>query len=376
MEALAQVAGGVAHELNDLLTVITSHASLLLDLEDPATETVEPLNQICAAGERAAGLIRQLLVFSGEQPIHLQILDVNRLIGETIPGLRRLLGDGVTIEPSLTASLPLVRADAGMMEQILINLALNAREAMPAGGRLSIVTEAVAITEADAKRNPAGRPGSFVCLKIGDTGCGIAPEILPRIFEPFFTTKGPGKSGGLGLAAAWGIIQQQEGWLTVESTVNVGTVFKVFLPAAPAGAVADPVIRSGEKISGGREVIMLVEDEAPVREVTVAVLQKHGYRVLQAGSVEEALEVWKWHGERIALLLTDLVLPGQITGPELAGKLRAAKPNLKVICLSGVSSEGAPRFPALPAGSFFLRKPCQPRVLARTVRNVLDGKQP
>jgi CheY-like chemotaxis protein len=375
MEALAQVAGGVAHEFNDLLTIITGHASLLLDAEDPATETLEPLNQISAASERAAGLLRQLLIFSRQQPMHPQNLDLNGLIEGTVLGLRRLLGEQITIETSLAASLPLIRADAGMLEQILINLALNAREAMPEGGQLILATEALAITEAGAKLEPPSRPGSFVCLKITDTGCGIDPEVLPRIFEPFFTTKDAGKSAGLGLAAAWGIVQQHAGWLEVKSAVNEGATIKVFLPAAPAGAVAEPVIHSGEKI-GGREVILLVEDEASVREVAVAMLQKHGYRVLQAGSAEEALEAWKWHALRIELLLTDLVLPGHITGPQLAERFRAEKPTLKVICLSGYGREDSERVPKLPVGGHFLRKPCRPRVLARAVRALLDGKQP
>ena len=375
MEALAQVAGGVAHEFNDLLTIITGHASLLLDAEDPATETLEPLNQISAASERAAGLLRQLLIFSRQQPMHLQNLDLNGLIEGTVLGLRRLLGEQITIETSLAASLPLIRADAGMLEQILVNLALNAREAMPEGGQLILATEALAITEAGAKLEPPSRPGSFVCLKITDTGCGIDPEVLPRIFEPFFTTKDAGKSAGLGLAAAWGIVQQHAGWLEVKSAVNEGATIKVFLPAAPAGAVAEPVIHSGEKI-GGREVILLVEDEASVREVAVAMLQKHGYRVLQAGSAEEALEAWKWHALRIELLLTDLVLPGHITGPQLAERFRAEKPTLKVICLSGYGREDSERVPKLPVGGHFLRKPCRPRVLARAVRALLDGKQP
>ena len=375
MEALAQVAGGVAHEFNDLLTIITGHASLLLDAEDPATETLEPLNQISAASERAAGLLRQLLIFSRQQPMHPQNLDLNGLIEGTVLGLRRLLGEQITIETSLAASLPLIRADAGMLEQILVNLALNAREAMPEGGQLILATEALAITEAGAKLEPPSRPGSFVCLKITDTGCGIDPEVLPRIFEPFFTTKDAGKSTGLGLAAAWGIVQQHAGWLEVKSAVNEGATIKVFLPAAPAGAVAEPVIHSGEKI-GGREVILLVEDEASVREVAVAMLQKHGYRVLQAGSAEEALEAWKWHALRIELLLTDLVLPGHITGPQIAERFRAEKPTLKVICLSGYGREDSERVPKLPVGGHFLRKPCRPRVLARAVRALLDGKQP
>jgi CheY-like chemotaxis protein len=376
MEALAQVAGGVAHELNDLLTVITGHSSLLLDTADLPAESLEPLNQIYAAGERAAGMLRQLLIFSRQQPMKLQNLDLNALIEGATAALRGLLGEHIAIEPGFCASLPLIQADAGMMEQVLTNLVTNAREAMPGGGRVTIATEAVAITEAGATLDPAKRPGNFVCLKIADTGCGIAPEILPRVFEPFFTTKAAGKGAGLGLAAAAGIVQQHRGWLEVESAVNAGTTFRIFLPAAPAGAVADPVIRSGEGILGGREVVLLVEDEAPVREVTTAILQKHGYRVLQAASADEALEAWKWHALRIDLLLTDMVLPGQVTGPELAERFRAGKPNLKVICLSGYGREDSAQFPALPPGSHFLRKPCRPRVLARAVRAVLDGKQP
>lgn len=376
LQALAQLAGGLAPALNDLLTVITGHASLLLDRTDADAPTRESLNQIYTAGERAVSLIRQLLLFSGRETLHAQVLDLNPRIEETGPVLRRVLGAEISVELRLADGLPPVAADAGMLEQILLGLAWNARDAMPHGGQFVVTTTTVELADADMKKFPGGRPGNFVALAVSDTGSGIAPEILPRIFEPFFTTKAAGRSTGLGLAAIFGIVQQHHGWLAVESTVGTGSTFNVFLPAAPPEARAETPERAAGKSGGGGEAILLVEDEAAVREFTTAVLQRYGYRVLQASNGTDALEVWKWHGSRIALLLTDLVLEDHMTGLDLAKKLRAAKPGLGVICTSGYGREIMARSGALPGGCHFLQKPCRPQALAGAVRAVLDGQIP
>lgn len=375
MEAIGQLAGGVAHDFNNILTVINGHAGLLLESEALSPEQVESLHRIYTAGERAASLTRQLLVFSRKQVMHRQSVDLNAILDELAKLLGRLLGEHIRLELTLSRPLPLVEADACMVEQIAMNLAVNARDAMPRGGRLIVRTEVVDFTQANVKHYPQGRVGRFICLSVGDSGCGIAPEILPRIYEPFFTTKEIGKGTGLGLATVFGIVKEHSGWIAVESSVGIGTTFKVFLPVALDQATVSAGALSEGKISGGKETILLVEDEGSVREFAVAVLQKYGYRVLQAASGVEALETWKWHALRIDLLLTDMVMPDNMTGLELAEKLRAEKPGLKVICTSGYSSGMMGLFSALPTGSRFLHKPYQLRTLAKTVRETLDRNE-
>ena len=374
MAALAQVAGGMAPALSDLLTVIRGQAGGLLDGADPSSATRPPLNQIYTAAEKAVSLIRQLTVFSGQQTMQAVTLDLNVLLDETVGGLHRLVGDGVALECQPATHLTLLVADADMIEQMLIVLTQNACEAMPNGGRLRLATELVEVTADTARSWPEGRPGDFVILTVEDTGRGITPEILPRIFEPFFTTKARGQSAGLGLAAVFGIVRQHRGWIDVQSAVGTGTSFRVFLPAAPAGAVAAAGGESARCRAGGKETLLLVEDDAAVREFTVIVLKDQGYRVLQAASGLEALEVWQWHGPRIKLLLTDMVLEGPMNGLELAARLRAERPSLKVICTSGHQREDMQRFPELTEGYRFLQKPWRPLVLQAAVRALLDDK--
>lgn len=376
MEAIGQLAGGIAHDFNNILTIINGQAALLMDQPDVPREQAEALRQIYTAGERAAGLTRQLLVFSRKQAVRLRPVDLNEIIDEAAKMLRRLIGEHIRLELSLSSRLPCIEADPGMIEQVLMNLALNARDALPQGGRLVVMTEVRSIDDAGARRQAGARPGNFVCLSVCDNGCGIAPEILPQIFEPFFTTKEVGQGTGLGLATAFGVIQQHGGWLAVDSQVNLGTTVQVFLPAIASPAPVSPARPAGAKISGGGETILLVEDDASVREFALAVLQKDGYRVLQAGCGAEALEVWAWHSSRIDLLLTDMVMPNRPTGLELAAKLRAEKPALKVICISGYSRETMDRFSAPSAEMQFMQKPYRPQDLAREVREILDRKTP
>ncbi len=398
MEALGRLAGGVAHDFNNLLTVINGYASHTLARRDLPEHVVHPLRQIYSAGERAANLTRRLLVFSRKEAMNLKPLDMNACIQETVTLLGRLIGEDIALSLLLAPGLPPVEADAGMIEQVLMNLAVNARDAMPAGGQVIIRTEPREIDASEARTQPARRAGRFVRLSVTDTGAGIPAEVLPRIFEPFFTTKKSGESTGLGLAMIFGIAEKHRGWVEVESRVAEGTTFHVFIPAlpdaesecppasgsasAPASGPApsagpapgvDPAPISRPGGASGGETILLVEDEQAVREFARAVLQHHGYRVLQAASGKDALETWKWHGPRIRLLLTDLVLPDDLSGLELARRLRVEAPELKVILASGYSRDRIDRHSPLPGTIRFLQKPYQPRLLAEVVRETLDS---
>jgi CheY-like chemotaxis protein len=337
--------------------------------------TREAARQIYTAGQRASSLTRQLLYFSRRRPIEQTSLDLNQTIEEVATMLRRLIGENIDLKLELTPKLGPISADVSMMEQVLVNLTVNARDAMPQGGRLTVSTELVDLSATDVRGHSEARPGRFVRLRVQDTGCGISKENLNRIFEPFFTTKEVGKGTGLGLATVFGIIKQHHGWLDVESQVGVGTLMSAHLPIAPDSELASPksVPVSGSVV-GGRETILIVEDETSVREFAVAVLQPLGYRLLQARSGRDALEVWKWHGSRIQLLLTDMVMPDELTGPQLADKLVAAKPELAVIFTSGYSQEMADRVFPSGRGARFINKPYSPRQLGTLVREALDAR--
>lgn len=371
MELLAQIAGGIAPALSDLLTVIKGQTGKLLDEADHEGVMHETLTQVYTAAEKASSLMRQLLIFSRQQTPNLVRMDFNRLINETVGVLHRLVGEKITLELWLTPGLPHILADADMLEQILVILALNARDAMPEGGRLLIMTTAANIPAGTLNNQPGSASGEYLVLEVEDTGRGIPPENLPRIFEPFFTTKGGGRTIGLGLATVFGVVAQHGGWITAESAPASGSRFKVFLPAVQS-TLADAVdsVQSARPLRGG-ETILLVDDEPSIREFTAAVLQEQGYRVLQADSVANALETWKWHAPRIRLLLTDMVLVDQISGLQLAAKLRAGNPGLKVICTSGHQRDTMDRFPELSRGYEFLQKPCRPQTLLTTVRRLL-----
>ena len=375
MELVGQLAGGIAHDFNNVLAIINGWTSLLLEEEFSQTELHETLREIFSAGQRAAGLTRQLLYFSRKRSIDRYPLDLNVVIEEVSTMLRRLIGDNIKLELELSAEKPVIEADAGMMEQVLMNLAVNARDAMAHGGKLVISSRILEISEAEARETREARPGRFARLRVEDTGCGIAPETLPRIFEPFFTTKEVGRGTGLGLATVFGIVKDHRGWIEVASEIGAGTAFNIFLPAAASLAVepVKPNLPLG-RVAGGGETVLAVEDEPSVGDFIVAVLKPYGYRVLRASSGDEALEVWKQHIDRIDLLLTDVVMPGDLTGPELAAKLLAAKPNLAVILSSAYDPEAM-------AGQFtreedvrFIQKPFPPRLLAKLVREVLDRR--
>ena len=376
MESIGQLAGGIAHDFNNILTVIQGHAALMSMSSHLNPEDAESAHEIAFAAEHATSLTRQLLTFSRRQVMVPGALDLNEIVGGVTKMLRRVLGEDITLECKSSDHLPSIWADAGMMEQILINLSVNARDAMPRGGCLSITTTKGIIDETELQQNPEATPGPVVCLTVSDTGCGIAPENLTKIFEPFFTTKEVGQGTGLGLATVYGIVKQHQGWITVQSAVNHGTTFRICFPAQNlrAGTSTLPTPPQ-EAIRGGGETILLVEDERAVRLLVEHVLKSYGYTIIAADSGPAALQAWHQHSGKIDLLLTDMVMPGGLTGRELADQLRLHQPKLRIIFTSGYSPETAGRDLHLREGINYLQKPYPPRKLAQCVRDCLDSSK-
>jgi PAS domain S-box-containing protein len=368
MEAIGQLAGGVAHEFNNLLTAILGYTALLIETTDQP-EMAADLQEIRIAGERAGSLTRQLLTFSRKQQVQPALLDLNEVLSELEKTIRQVIGEAVALETIKAASLGQIRADPKQIEQILVNLAANARDAMPAGGRLRIETTSDIIPP--DPRDPSAAPTPCVTLVVSDTGTGIPPEIADRIFEPFFTTKAPGKGTGLGLAMVYGIVSQTSGMITVESERTGGATFRIRFPAIDVPAAATlPEARPGQPY-GGTETILLVEDEVGVRHLVQRVLASKGYRVFEARDVAHAAEIAHEHTGAIHLLLSDVVMPG-LSGPELATKIVARRPEIRVLFMSGFANRLSVEFGA-PDGVSILHKPFTPENLARTVRERLDA---
>jgi two-component system, cell cycle sensor histidine kinase and response regulator CckA len=378
LEAIGQLAGGIAHDFNNLLTVIGGNVDLArMNTEGLPDAVTDCLDQISAAGTRAANLTRQLLAFSRKQMMQSQSVDLDGVIMNLSKMLKRLIGEDVELNCHYTPGLPRVQADVGMVEQVLVNLAVNARDAMPDGGQLVVSTEEVTFEATPVPSHPEARAGNFVCLTVKDTGTGIRPEVLPRIFDPFFTTKDVGKGTGLGLATVYGIVKQHQGWIEVSSQVGLGAAFKIHLPALQCVRPAQSErVTDDLQPPRGTETILLVEDEEYVRSVTRNILENSGYRVLEAGSGPEALRVWESAGPKIDLLLTDIVMPEGMNGRRLAEELRGRKTSLKVIFQSGYDGEVVSTSTDFlyRTSSCYLQKPTSSRELLRTVRNCLDGK--
>ena len=375
MEAIGQLAAGVAHDFNNILTVIQGHADLLLHSPKVTPETEKPLLQICQASERAGKLIKQLLMFSRKQVLQLRFVDVNEIISNVSKMLQRLLGEHVQFDFIQGQNLAPLYADGGMIEQILLNLSINARDAMPGGGRLIISTAQVVLEPMASILNPEARPGNFICLSVKDTGCGMDHATLHHLFEPFFTTKETGKGTGLGLATVYGIVKQHQGWIVVDSQLNAGSTFSIFLPSAAreTATVAPEAPEARPTVPGGHETILVVEDESALRELVVSILELYGYKIYQAETGVAALKVWEKHKDEIDLLLTDMVMPEGISGRQLAERLHQEDPELKVIYTSGYSPGMAGKDIALLEGFNFLAKPYPPNRLAQVVRECLDG---
>ena len=373
MEAIGQLASGVAHDFNNLLTIIQGHTQLVLSTRACNEKGRGALEKVVNASERAAQLTRQLLTFSRKQVVQLKTLDLNQVVQNISGMLGPLLGENVRLNWKPMQNLPAIEADVGMLEQVIVNLAVNARDAMSRGGDLILSTLVYEIDASYTRCQPQARPGRFVCLQVSDTGCGMDQATLERIFEPFFTTKGVGKGTGLGLATVYGIATQHMGWVEVVSQVGVGTTFNVFLPAADAPATALEGAPDSEKTLGGTETILVVEDEPVLRELVTQVLRDFGYDVMEAPHGKEALNLWQRAEHKPDLLLTDMMMPEGMTGWELAERLRSSAPGLRVVYTSGYSTELFGRNLELGDRTNFLPKPYNPRTLARIVRDCLDN---
>jgi PAS domain S-box-containing protein len=373
MEAIGQLAGGVAHDFNNLLTVIKGYTQLLLTDDLHTSEAREVLGEVFAAATRAGQLTHQLLAFSRKQAVQLQNIDLNETVMNLGKMLQRLIGENVTLDLDCAADVPRVRADSGMLEQVLMNLAINARDAMPEGGRLQIATGRALVTGNTEQRNRSSYPGVFATIRVRDTGCGMSQETSSRIFEPFFTTKAPGKGTGLGLATAYGIMQQHQGWIEVESEVGKGSTFFVFLPEAVSGAKETKGDSESGLTPAGTESILVVEDEMAVRQLARKVLQRIGYNVFEASSGPGALAIWRQHRATIAMMITDVMLPEGPSGFQLAQAMRAERPELKVVFTSGYIGPDAQQGVVLKPGVNFLPKPYMPNALAHVVRKCLDS---
>jgi signal transduction histidine kinase/DNA-binding NtrC family response regulator len=373
MEGIGQLASGVAHDFNNILAVIQMQAGLLKTGPALSPQQLESASEIEKAAGRADSLTRQLLLFSRKQTMQPRDLDLNQSINDMTKMLRRTLGEAIQVQFKFAMQPLLVHADAGMMDQVLMNLAVNAHDAMPQGGQLVIETSAVEFDESVRAQSPLARPGSFVCLSVGDNGCGIPPENLPRIFEPFYTTKDVGKGTGLGLATVFGIVQQHQGWITVYSEVGRGTIFRIYLPRLAAKSGQESGQPEPATLRGGNEMILLVEDEGALRSSMRKALSQLGYRMLESVNGVEALKVWEQHRNEIDLLLTDMVMPGGMTGKDLAEKLLNENPKLKVIYTSGYSVNVVGRDFPLEEGVNFLAKPFGTYKLVQIVRKKLDA---
>jgi PAS domain S-box-containing protein len=371
MEAIGRLAGGVAHDFNNLLTAILGYCNLLLEDLPPESNLREDLEEIRKAGERAATLTRQLLAFSRRQMLQPQPVDLNALVAEMENMLHRVMGDDIELVLSLSAELPTIKADPASIEQVLMNLALNARDAMPTGGRLTLETGLVTLDESYATRHPEAIAGSYVTVSVSDTGEGMDAATQARVFEPFFTTKEQGKGTGLGLATVYGLVKQSGGYIWVSSEPGQGTVFRVYLP--PLEAAAPPAVAGGpSETCAGTETILVVEDDAAVRTLGTQVLRRLGYTVIEAPDGIEALRAIERHQGLIHLMVTDVMMP-QMTGRELADRIRQGRPSMRVLFMSG-HSDYAIVYRDLAVGVAFLQKPFTPETLARKIRDILDEK--
>jgi PAS domain S-box-containing protein len=372
MEAIGQLAGGVAHDFNNILAVIQLQAGQLKSEAGLSRQQLEYASDIETAAQRAANLIRQLLMFGRKQSLQLRDLDLNEAVTGIAKMLQRILGEQIHIQFKFASQPLLIHADTSMLEQVMMNLAVNARDAMPKGGQLIVETEAVEFDEAKAAQTVQARPGSFVRVSVADTGFGIPPENLPRIFEPFFTTKDVGKGSGLGLATVFGIVQQHHGWINVYSETGRGTTFRVYLPRLDKPADKKILRPPLATIAGRKETILVVEDEPALRANVRSVLTRLGYLVLEASHGKAAIEVWKQHRTEIRLVLTDLVMPGGMTGVDLAGELLRQDPKLKVVFASGYSADIVSNDFPMVEGLNFLSKPFEVQKLAQIIRQRLD----
>jgi signal transduction histidine kinase len=373
MEAVGRLAGGVAHDFNNLLTVITGYSDMLLASRDLKESQRTALEEIRRSAERGGALTHQLLAFSRRQPLEARMVCINELVMQIEKMLKRLIGEDIELVTIPAAAQDVVEADPGRLEQVIMNLVVNARDAMPNGGKLTIETGTVKLSEHFSAKQMGLPPGPYVTLSITDTGIGMDEATQSHMFEPFFTTKHPGRGTGLGLATAYGIIRQSGGAIQILSQLGKGTTARIFLPPArvKTPAAAEKSVHVGPMT--GAETILLVEDEARVRKLIVDVLTSRGYRVLEATRGEEALRVSQQHTGAIDLMVVDVVMP-EISGPELVRKIAPTRPGTHVLYISGYTDEAIVHHGIPESGAAFLQKPFLPDALARKVREVLDTR--
>jgi two-component system cell cycle sensor histidine kinase/response regulator CckA len=375
MEAVGQLAGGVAHDFNNLLGVILGYSGILLEglsLNDPWRKAIEEIQK---AGERAALLTRQLLAFSRKQVLQPKVLDLNAVVGGMENLLNRLIGENIELRVVLNPAIGRVKADFGQLEQIIMNLAVNSRDAMPAGGMLTIETSNVELDEQYAAQHASTQSGPHVMLAVTDTGCGMDESTKSHIFEPFFTTKGIGKGTGLGLATVYGIVKQSGGSVWVYSEPGIGTTFKIYLPLVDQVPENEPLMNTIEKVDRGLQTILIVEDDAALLQVLIRSLEEVGFVTLAAQSPAEAMQIFENHPGTIHLMVTDVIMPG-MSGNQLASHLSAIRPEMKVLHISGYTDGTIVHHGVLHPGLAFLQKPFSPRALARKVSGVLAAPLP
>jgi len=370
MEAIGRLAGGVAHDFNNLLTVILGFCEILLDDLKPGERGTTEVTEIQKAGSRAAGLTRQLLAFSRKEITVPTVLDLNNVLDDMRPMLARLIKEDVKIVFATAPTLALIRADRGQIEQIVLNLAINAQDAMPNGGRLTIETANASLDDTYASTRFDFTPGAYVALTVGDSGVGMPPEVMERLFEPFFSTKDVGRGTGLGLASVHGIVASNGGVVNVYSEVGHGSSFTVYLPRVNSSATAAPTLAPASASAAGTETVLLVEDAQALRDLTKLLLERQGYKVLAAANAAEAQRLFE-SNPNIAALLTDVVMPG-CSGPELARQLTDRRPGFKVVYMSGYTDEAIVQHGVLKAGVAFLHKPFTSTILGRKIRETLD----
>jgi signal transduction histidine kinase/HAMP domain-containing protein/ActR/RegA family two-component response regulator len=372
MESVGQLAAGVAHDFNNILTIIQGHSGLLMSRPNLSPAMTTSVQAVSFAAERATSLTRQLLMFSRKQVMQPKLLDLKEVVTNLSKMLQRLIGETVLLSVKCAPKLPLIEADTGMMEQVLMNLSVNARDAMPRGGHLVIQADPATIDENYVRMHTDAKAGLYLRLQVSDTGTGMDAVTMKRIFEPFFTTKGT-KGTGLGLATVYGIVRQHAGWIEVESEVGAGTTFRIFLPASPRQEREPETEQTTiSHVTGGHETILVVEDEPVLRDLAQLILQDCGYRVLEAGSGVEALTVWQKHKGDIDLLLTDMIMPDGLSGKDLAESLLTRKPSLKIIFTSGYNVDDIGTDLPDREKMKFLQKPYSRSTLARAVRECLD----
>jgi len=372
MEAVGLLAGGVAHDFNNLLGVIIGYSELVLDGFPPDDPRCHQLQQVKKAGLRATSLTRQLLAFSRKQIFQPRILDINALVTDFSKMLRRMVGEDIELVSILKPGIGQIKADPGQIEQVIMNLVVNSRDAMPTGGKLIIETANADLDdEAYCPSHPAVQPGRYVMVAVSDTGVGMDAKTQARIFEPFFTTKEQGKGTGLGLATVYGVVKQSDGYIWVYSELGKGTTFKIYLPRIDQAAQTVAMDRSKAELLRGSETILLVEDADPLRALTCALLEKNGYTVLAAENGTEAIELAERKDQPIHLLFTDVVMPG-MSGRELANYLTARRPDMRVIYMSGYTNDAIAHHGVLDPGIFFIEKPFSQEALMRKLREVLD----